>query len=98
MCNSLTEGLYGGDRSTHLCGLTSELTGTQRHCAARRTLTSTPCGAMPLRVRVERPVSPHRPEAERIHTGTREGTFEDAYRRWPRRRGSQCQERWSLRQ
>jgi hypothetical protein len=36
------------------CGLTLELTGTQRHGAAWRTLTSTPCGAMPLRVRVER--------------------------------------------
>lgn len=37
---------------------TSELTGARRHCAARRTLTSMPRGAMPLRVRVERPVSP----------------------------------------
>lgn len=35
---------------------TSELTGAQRHCAARRTLISAPCGAMPLCVRVERPV------------------------------------------
>ena len=37
---------------------TFELTGAQRHCAARRTLASTPRGAMPLRVRVERPVRP----------------------------------------
>lgn len=41
------------------CRLTSELTGAQRHCAARRTLTSTHRGAMPLRVRVERLVRAH---------------------------------------
>jgi len=40
----------------HLCCLTSGLTGTQRHCAARRMLPRTARGAMPLRVRVERPV------------------------------------------
>lgn len=37
--------------------VTLELTGRQRHSAARRTLTSTARGGMPLRVRVERPVS-----------------------------------------
>ena len=31
-------------------------TDTQRHCAARRMLQRTARGAMPLRVRVERPV------------------------------------------
>ena len=41
------------------CGLTLELTGMQWHCAARRMLACTPCGAMPLRVRVERPVMSH---------------------------------------
>ena len=41
------------------CKLTLELTGTQWHCAAGRKLTSTPRGAMPLRVRVERPVRRH---------------------------------------
>jgi hypothetical protein len=38
--------------------ITSELTGTQRHCAAGRMRIGTPSGAVPLRVRVERPVSP----------------------------------------
>src|SRR5207237_306533 len=47
-------------RALHVSsGLTSELTGTQRHCAAWRTLTSPPCGAMPLRVRGERAVMRH---------------------------------------
>lgn len=41
--------------------LTSELTGTQWHYAARRMLPRTACGAIPLRVRVERPVRPHVP-------------------------------------
>jgi hypothetical protein len=40
------------------------LTGAQRHCAAWRTLTSTPRGALPLRVRVERNV---RPRLEMLH-------------------------------
>jgi hypothetical protein len=40
-------------------GLTSELTGRQWHCAARRMLRRTARGAMPLRVRVERPVRLH---------------------------------------
>jgi hypothetical protein len=35
-----------------------ELTGAQWHCATWHMLTCTPCGAMPLRVRVERPVRP----------------------------------------
>lgn len=42
----------------------TELTGTQRRCVARRMLSRTVCGAMPLRVR-ERPVSPHRPFPEK---------------------------------
>ena len=41
---------------------TSELTGTQRQGAARHMLPGTACGAMPLRVRVERPVRSHRTE------------------------------------
>src|SRR5256885_11324628 len=40
--------------------LTSELIGTQRHCAGRRTLTSTPWGASRRVFRVERRVRPHR--------------------------------------
>jgi hypothetical protein len=51
------------------CALTSELTGTQRHCAARRKLPRTACGAMPLRVRVERPVRPHRFSASMKSSG-----------------------------
>ncbi len=57
------------------CGLTWELTGTQRHCTAKRTLTSTPRGAM-LRVRVDWHVRSHAPEAMRLerflssHTAT----------------------------
>jgi hypothetical protein len=43
-----------GNRRQAAGGITLELTGTQRHCAARRKLTSTLRGAMPLRVRVER--------------------------------------------
>ena len=38
--------------------LTSKLTGTHRPCAARRRLVHMPC-ALPLRVRVERPLRPH---------------------------------------
>ena len=36
------------------CGLTSEVSGAQRHCAAGRRLTCTARGAMPLRVRLDR--------------------------------------------
>ena len=39
-------------------GITLELTGTQWQGAARRMLPRTACGALPLRVRVERPVRP----------------------------------------
>jgi len=46
-----------------MCGVTSELTGTWWHCAARRMLPRTTCGAMPLRARVERPVRHHGPTA-----------------------------------
>lgn len=39
--------------------LTSELTGTHRPGAASRMLPRTACGALPVRVRVERPVRLH---------------------------------------
>jgi len=53
------------------CGITSELTGTQWHCATWRMLTCGPCGAMPLRVRVERRVMQERGQGARPRdTGT----------------------------
>ena len=48
------------EKSMTICGLTSELTGTYRQGAARRMLPRTSRGALPVRVRVERPVRQHR--------------------------------------
>lgn len=65
-----------------LRGRTSEWTGTLRHCAARRMLPRTARGAMPQRVRVERPVSllSQAAWAERVDVNT---ALVDS--RWPAR-------------
>jgi hypothetical protein len=63
-----------------LSGITLEFTGTHRHWAARRKLTSTLRGPMPVRVRGERPVRPHLRSASMKSSG-----LTSAWRRRPAR-------------
>ena len=50
-----------GARMKRVMGLTLEVSGTHRQRAARCTIIRAPCGALPVRVRLDRPVRPHRP-------------------------------------
>ena len=56
---SSTQRAEGRPLHSTACGITLELTGTYRQGAARRMMTQAACGALPVRVRVERPVRPH---------------------------------------